>query len=439
MSSDGRRVFLFFQGPPSSFAAKLAGELTRLGHKALRINLAAGDRLYWRRPGAINYKGRFDDWGAFVGDFMERQGVTDVLFYADRLPYHRVAGAEARARGIRVFAYEFGYLRPDWVTIERDGMGVYSHFPDDPATILRHGRGLADPDPIVRYGYPFRTEAFNEVLYNLANVFAPYLHPRYRSDTWYHPVVDYLAWAPRLIAGPFEARRARAVIERLVAGTTPYYVLPMQLQSDYQIRDNSPFGHLSEVIRQVMSSFAAHAPAEARLVVKIHPLDNGIERWPSVARRIARETGILERLDVIDGGDLYRLLGKARGCLVVNSTVGLHALRLGCPVKVLGVAIFDVAGMTFQGPLDRFWNEAAAPDAGLRDAFVRLLAAATQVKGCFYTREGRAAAVREAARRIVEGRVNEPGAYVDPPPRLARARALGMNAAVDTAAPPAGR
>ena len=439
MSSDGRRVFLFLQGPPSTFAAELAGELERLGHRTLRINLAAGDRFHWRRRGAFNYKGRFEDWGDYVGAFMAREGVTDLVFYADRLPYHRIAAAHARARGISVTAFEFGYLRPDWITLERDGMGVYSHFPADAATILANGRGLAEPDPIVRYGYAFHTEAFNEVVYNLANVFLPFLHPHYRSDTYYHPVHDYLSWIPRLVSGWLGAPKAKAVIARLVAGSTPYYVLPMQLQSDYQIRDNAPFDHLGEVVRIVMESFAANAPADGRLVVKVHPLDNGIENWPKVARRIAREVGIAGRIDVIDGGNLYELLGRARGCIVVNSTVGLHALRLGCPVAVLGVAVFDVPGLTFQGPLDRFWMGATPPDPALRDTFVRLLAAATQVKGCFYTAEGRAAGVREAARRLVERRVNEPGGYVDPPPRLRRAAALGMDAAVDTVPPPGGR
>jgi capsular polysaccharide export protein len=93
---------------------------------------------------------------------------------------------------------------------------------------------------------------------------------------------------------------------------------------------------------------------------------------------------------------------------------------------VLGVAVFDIPGLSFQGPLDEFWNAPTAPDAALRDAFARVLIAATQVKGNFYHPEGRAVAVREAANRLIDQRVNEPGAFVDPPPRLERARTLGI-------------
>ncbi|MEM7191242.1 MAG: capsular biosynthesis protein, partial [Pseudomonadota bacterium] len=59
-------------------------------------------------------------------------------------------------------------------------------------------------------------------------------------------------------------------------------------------------------------------------------------------------------------------------------------------------------------------------------AFRKLLIAAVQVKGNFFTAAGRARAVPEFARRLVEGDVNAHGAFVDPPPRLARAIAMGV-------------
>jgi capsular polysaccharide export protein len=59
-------------------------------------------------------------------------------------------------------------------------------------------------------------------------------------------------------------------------------------------------------------------------------------------------------------------------------------------------------------------------------AFKALLIAAVQVKGNFFTPEGRARAVPAFARRLVEGDVNGFGAFVDPPPRLARAKAMGV-------------
>ncbi len=62
--------------------------------------------------------------------------------------------------------------------------------------------------------------------------------------------------------------------------------------------------------------------------------------------------------------------------VTVNSTVGTLALACGLPVIALGKAVYDIAGLTFQGELDEFWNTPTAPDADLFDAFRRVLASA---------------------------------------------------------------
>ncbi len=85
-----------------------------------------------------------------------------------------------------------------------------------------------------------------------------------------------------------------------------------------------------------------------------------------------------------------------------------------------------MAGLTHQGPLATFWNAPEPVDRNLASAFVRALAASIQVKGSFYNRAGRKAAIDEIVTRIEADRVNEPDAFENPPPRLKRARELGI-------------
>ena len=49
---------------------------------------------------------------------------------------------------------------------------------------------------------------------------------------------------------------------------------------------------------------------------------------------------------------------------------------------------------------------------------MRALAATIQVKGDFYDPTGRKAAITAIVGRILENRVNEPGAFVASPPRV---------------------
>jgi len=243
------------------------------------------------------------------------------------------------------------------------------------------------------------------------------LYPFYRTGKYYDPLIELLVGIPKLVKlKASEADAARIVTERL-ASPEPFYVLALQLQGDYQIRSNSPYFHIRDMIAEVVESFARHAPADSRLIVKQHPHDNGWESWSRHLRRAARAHGVDERVDFIDGGDLGALLKQAKGCVMINSTVGLFSIRKGCPTKILGVAIYDMPGLTHQGSLDSFWTSPEAPDAELARDFVRALAATIQVKGDFYDPAGRKAAIAAIVPRVLSHQVNEPDAFVDPPPR----------------------
>ena len=426
--SSTRRVFLFLQGPPGIFARKLGNELRRRGQCVLRVNFCVGDWLNWCGRNVINFRGRLSEWPEFLESIIARNDVTDILYYADRHPYHAAAALVARRCNIRTINYEYGYFRPDYLTFERGGMSAYSHFPDDPAHILRLAEnGLPDPDFTVHYPQPFAKEACNEIVYNLSNLLCFASFPRYQSDRIYSPLTEYLSWLPKLVSARSRKRSADSVMNELAAKEKEFFVFPLQQESDYQIRANSPFSHLRDALKMVIDSFARSAPDHFILVIKAHPLQSGMVPWRSLVNDYTVSAGIPDRVRFIDGGDLNLLLQIARGVVLVNSTVGVRALQLDCPVKVLGIAVFDVQGLTFQGSLDEFWSAPVPPNDELRMSFIRLLVAATQVKGNFYHRVGRAVAVNEAANRLLDLRINEPGAFVEPPPRLEKARSLGIS------------
>ncbi|MTI08100.1 capsular biosynthesis protein [Roseibium denhamense] len=419
-------VVLFLQGPPGVFARSIADALEARNVKTLRINLSAGDWLGWHDHRCRSYRGSLKDWPAWLRAYCRGNAVTHIVYYADRVPYH-VAAAEVGADlGLTCLAFENGYLRPDWITLERVGMSAHSLFPADPETIRAAADGLPPIDRRPLYSYPFVNEAVNEVSYNMANVLFSLAYPGYKRDKLYHPLIDYLSNIPRMALARRRNRRASHVIDDIISVRLPYYVFPLQLQSDYQLRFNSQYTHIADAAEEVIASFAKHAPSAARLVFKIHPLDNGIEPWERILKTISKKYRVKKRVYLVDGGNLDQLLRHATGALTINSTTGIHALRAGCPTKVLGIALYDIAGLTCQKPLDSFWRQGTAPDPELVDSLERLLAATIQVKGCFYTLEGRTAAAEQMADRIIAGTVNLPGALTATPPRLEEARERGI-------------
>jgi len=153
-------------------------------------------------------------------------------------------------------------------------------------------------------------------------------------------------------------------------------------------------------IEHVLTSFAGHAPPAARLVVKLHPLDSGLMDWAAQTRHLAVELGIAERIVILDGGDLEKLMARRPAVVTVNSTVGALALARGLPVSALGKAIYDIAGLTHQGELDDFWSAPTPPDAALFDAFRRVLAARCLIPGSFFNEAGLTLAVNAAVDRL---------------------------------------
>jgi capsular polysaccharide export protein len=405
---------LFLQGPPSVFWRELASAFEAQGIVTKRVNFSFGDQAYWRKSGAINYRGTLRAWPRYLAELIRREGITDILYYADRLPYHRFAARVARRLGIQCHAVEFGYLRPDWITLERNGMGRFSHFPNDPAVIRKVAEQVADPDLKARYGHTFGQEATNEVIYNLLAYFGRPMFPFYRSDKYYDPLFDYLSWLPRMF------RPRHDLPEGFFDGETgKNYLLALQLQSDYQIRANSPYRHLSQMIDQVIHSFSLHAPESSRLIVKQHPLDNDLEGWRKVVSKIAARYHVSNRVVFIERGDLGAILKHSHGTIVANSTTAMHSLRAGLPTIALGAAVYDMPGLTHQGGIDSFWSEPEPLDANLLRAFIKALAGTVQIKGNFYHEEGRALAIESIITRVRNRTVNEPGAFVEKPPRLA--------------------
>lgn len=398
------RTFLFLQGGSSLFFGALADRLVADGHGVRRVNFTGGDRAFWGTRPAVDFRGRLEELPAWYEDRFRAWGVSDVVLYGDRRPVHEPAIALGRRRGLRVHVFEEGYFRPWLVTLERGGVTGSSPLPRDPDWYREVGARLPDQG----YGRPFTSgfaaRATHDVAFEISNLANPLLFPRYRTHVPYNRWIGYGAHLRRFAAYPFHASRDRALIARLARESAPLFVLPLQLESDVQIRHYSPLPTMASLIEHVMRSFARSAPAGARLVIKNHPLDPGFVNYDRLVARLGRELAVAGRVDYVDTGDASALVNRARGIVTVNSTVGTSSLALGLPVITLGTALYNMPGLTFQGPLDAFWTDAAPPDAELFRRYRNTVIHATQLNGGFYSSTARALAVGNCLRLLMPER-----------------------------------
>lgn len=376
------RCFLFLQGPASPFGFRLARALSRRGARIVKVHLCGGDLVFWPARARL-FRGRLEDWPDHLERLMAEESVSDVVLFGDCRPYHVPAVRLGHARGARLHLLEEGYVRPGWITCERRGVNAHSDLPRTPESLLETAASVAKPPARAALPEPFGRRALWDVAWHAGfAAFAPLFH-RYRRHTLAHPAVDYAGWIVRWLSSSTAVRRDRVALARLGEGAR-YFLLPLQLEGDYQMRAHSDFRSVEEVVRLVLASFARSAPAGALLTVKRHPYDTSLPATRRMVARLAAEFGLTERVVFIEGGDIEPLVAASAGVVLVNSTTALQALRHAKPLKVLGHATYDMPGLAHQGPLGSFWHEVPVPDPKLVDAYRRVVVTNTQIAGGFF-------------------------------------------------------
>lgn len=394
--------FLFLQGVCSPFFPRLATALRHQGHAVTKANFTVGDRVYWRKGQQLNYRGPMAGLPDFYQTIYASRGISDIVLFGDCRPVHQPAIALARSAGIRIHVFEEGYFRPHWITLERDGVNGNSTLPRDPAWY----RDRADHVPHYDNGQAFNTAFWKRAAYDVGyNFWAglnPVLHRWVRSHVPYSPLTEYLGYVRRGIRLKYYAKDAKNKEKELLTSKDlkPFFLLPLQLATDAQIVHHSQFSSMAQATHHVMQSFAANAADHTRLAIKIHPLDPGLVDYRRLAQVWARQLRIQDRVFFLESGNLPPLLTHTAGVITVNSTVGASAILHGKRTITLGSAIYDMAGLTYQGQLDNFWCTDERPDLKLFKAFRNVVINTCQLNGGFYCTRGMDLAIDAALPRL---------------------------------------
>jgi capsular polysaccharide export protein len=394
----GKRSFLILQGPCSPLFAKLADHLRSHGHAVHKINFTGGDVTYWTPRQATLFQNELEHLPEVLEAIRKKHGITDQILFGDCRPIHVAAKQHATQHGIRNHVFEEGYFRPFWMTLERGGVNGYSMLPKDADWFRHTGKQVPAPDDTQTFHSPFRVRASHDVVYHLSGLSNPFLFRHYKSHAPDPVVLEYTGYINRFVRLHLTKKQDGENISYLLRKKIPYFLLPLQLNSDSQIQVHSTYTNMVEVIDEVMRSFANHATTHSWLVIKTHPLDAGLLNYGKIIEKQARQFGLTGRVLFLQSGNLNTLLAHARGLVTVNSTAGGLALELDCPTITLNSPIYNLPGLTFQGELDAFWTNNEKPDKDLFRCFRNTVIYTTQVNGSLYSKPGIELAVKNAMR-----------------------------------------
>ncbi|MFV8781653.1 capsule biosynthesis protein [Microbulbifer sp. SA54] len=374
---------LFLQGPLGPFFARCARHYSALGVKTHKINFNGGDRFYAWADELVDYSAGPAGWPEYLYGYIRQNDIGTVVVYGDCRYYHREARAVCEDLGVRFWAFEEGYLRPDFVTLESGGVNANS--PLDWSRKAIDGYRPHNRKTEVQVGQTFWQRAQFAILYYLATRLARRQFPYYRhhrTRNWLQEAGCWVLSFYRKGLYRFTQRKYTESLTRKHSGE--YFIYPLQTADDFQIRAHSDYRSIEDSIRQVVASFAANAASHELLVIKHHPMDRGFCHYGRLIRALAREHRVAGRVVYCHDLHLPTLLDHAKGVVTINSTVGISALLHRVPTVTLGRALYDLPELTHQGSLDTFWQQPAPVNPALFKAFRTYLYEKTQLDGSFY-------------------------------------------------------
>ncbi|MCP4746736.1 MAG: capsular biosynthesis protein [Desulfobacteraceae bacterium] len=378
---------LFLQGPMGPFFQKLDRLCRNMEAQTFRICFNGGDYFYSNKRNLFSFSEHPEKWDAYISNFLKMHLIDTIFLYGDCRYYHRKAIAIARSMRINVYVFEEGYIRPNYITLEKGGVNAFSSLERDRKAYqaIAPERDTRQNSDCVKYG--FQKWALHSVIYYICMAIAKFKHPYYRHHR-NSSVPRETIWGLRNIIrkGIFYFQEKK--YGRLIQGplSRKYFFVPLQTLGDAQITVHSPFNDMKDYIKTVIASFSKHADKNTSLIFKHHPIDRGRKNYTSYIRKLAKQFSVDQRVISVNDLHLPTCLKNALGTVTINSTVGLSSLYHGIPTIVLGDAFYDIKGLTCNGLcLDRFWTQYTAPEKQLFSKVQSYLIRHTQLSGSFYT------------------------------------------------------
>jgi capsular polysaccharide export protein len=375
---------LFLQGPMGTFFRKLSGFFTNSGATTFTICFNAGDFLFASKKNRFLYTGTRELWRKYIQFFLASHSIDKIFLFGNCRYYHREAIIVAKEMGIDVFVFEEGYIRPNYITLEKFGVNGDSSLPQSPEFYSKIIQGKIETAPSAENSYA--KMALQATSYYIANAitspfFRHYIHHRDAS------VLKEFCYGLRNVIRKFRYQISeKDILTRLQTQLKKkYYFVPLQTRTDFQLTEYSNFPDIESFLRDIITSFALYSPPDTYLVIKHHPMERGMSTYLKCIEHLCHRYNIRDRVLVIFDVHLPTCLKNAIGTVTINSTVGLSSLFHRTPTLVLGQAVYDIEGLTCRGMnLDAFWTGYQSPNRHLFLKFKNYVIAETQLNGGFY-------------------------------------------------------
>lgn len=377
---------LLLMGPLGTFFARFANDLQRQGVPVTKLMFPLHE-FGFEASHCLPYRGSMEAFPAFLQRLLVERGIRHVFMYGDFIDPHRLAlevieGLNTRTDrdfDIDAWVFELGYIRPNFITLERERVNARSSL-NKPASFYQ----ALPPVSSIRADYEKPGSRWRKA-WKLPTFIQHSLtdYPIIRGPHKLQPKPSYLLYQVRGLLRKYLYRFSEKKVHHQLENGRPYILVPLQVSSDSQVSLGSQYWGMEPFIEELIASFADHHVAGDRLVFKHHPRDRGYNHYGKFIQATARRHGVAHQVLYFHDGALGPILKHAKAVVTINSTVGLQAIYHGIPTKVMGKSYYNLPGLTDQQDLADFWKNPEPSNRGLFYKFYDHLLNTTQLQGNF--------------------------------------------------------
>jgi len=330
---------LLLQGPVGPFFRQLQLLLCNAAIESKRVTFHAADALFSIRDLSTPFTGKAAEWEQWIRAELEFGQYNCVILFGSDRPAHATAIKVAAQLQCPVISLEEGYLRSGYISCELNGNNAggsslmkYQHYDvDDLAPSQPLKQKMNSPRMLVMWSAIYY--AFRELTKHSGDI---ELYHRKTKGILNEAVSWSLHYARRKLASFAEAY----TVDRLGSKEcAPFVLVPLQTPSDLQMQKYANGWTNEKLVIHCLGALKTGI-AQQKIVFKTHPLDQKANALTAFIKKQAKAAGLLDRIHILQSGNLSNLAEMSSGMVVINSTSAFSALHHNKPLLVLGKAIF---------------------------------------------------------------------------------------------------
>ena len=375
---------LLLVGPIGTFFARLSQYFANNNVKNYKI-LFPLHEYGFPRSRVIRFPHEIRFFKLFLRDILIKKNIKHIFMYGNVLIPHKqtlelVDELKKEGTNIETHIFELGYLRPNFVTLEKRGINYtsdlileknfynnqipYKYFPLPKKYILR-----------IRKIWKAITFISHCLTYYQIVEFDHKLQPR--------PSFLYFQLKGFFLKYFFKFNEYK--LKKKCFSTKPFFLVIFQVSTDSQLTHGSKIKNNNQFIYKVIKDFASAKLTGVNLVFKHHPRDRGYIDYSREIKKISKQFNLRNNIFYIHDYSLSKIFTnpKCKGTVLINSTVGYQSLYHSIPVKALGISPFNIDGLTHQNNLVSFFVNPSEVDKLLFNKFYKYVLENSQINGNF--------------------------------------------------------